>query len=126
MATSARNRDKVVVERAAKVVRQLGGLYGNPPKTARIDTLCRSSSKLDEFDWLLLIMSLEIDLKVHVPTRLIHPKRLTVAQFAAAIAALPRVDSEAHTLETLQFLAAALLGEGESAPTRKVPKKRNR
>lgn len=125
MATSARNRDEAAIERAAQVLRRLGKLYGNPPRTARIDTLC-SSSKLDEFDWLLLIMSLEIDLKVHVPTRLIHPKRLTVAQFAAAIAALPRVDSEAHTLETLQFLAAALLGEGESAPTRKVPKKRNR
>ena len=125
MATSARNRDEAAIERAAQVLRRLGKLYGNPPRTARIDTLC-SSSKLDEFDWLLLIMSLEIDLKVHVPTRLIHPKRLTAAQFAAAIAALPRVDSEAHTLETLQFLAAALLGEGESAPTRKVPKKRNR
>jgi len=125
LATSARNRDEAAIERAAQVLRRLGKLYGNPPRTARIDTLC-SSSKLDEFDWLLLIMSLEIDLKVHVPTRLIHPKRLTVAQFAAAIAALPRVDSEAHTLETLQFLAAALLGEGESAPTRKVPKKRNR
>ena len=125
MATSARNRDEAAIERAAQVLRRLGKLYGNPPRTARIDTLC-SSSKLDEFDWLLLIMSLEIDLKVHVPTRLIHPKRLTVAQFATAIAALPRVDSEAHTLETLQFLAAALLGEGESAPTRKVPKKRNR
>jgi len=125
LATSARNRDEAAIERAAQVLRRLGKLYGNPPRTARIDTLC-SSSKLDEFDWLLLIMSLEIDLKVHVPTRLIHPKRLTVAQFATAIAALPRVDSEAHTLETLQFLAAALLGEGESAPTRKVPKKRNR
>ena len=125
MATSARNRDEVAIERAVQVLRRLGKLYGNPPRTARIDTLC-SSSKLDEFDWLLLIMSLEIDLKLHVPTRLIHPKRLTVAQFAAAIAALPRVDSEAHTLETLQFLAAALLGEGESAPTRKLPKKRNR
>jgi len=125
LATSARNRDEAAIERAAQVLRRLGKLYGNPPRTARIDTLC-SSSKLDEFDWLLLIMSLEIDLKVHVPTRLIHPKRLTVAQFATAIAALPRVDSEAHTLETLQFLAAALLGEGESAPTRKLPKKRNR
>jgi hypothetical protein len=125
LATSARNRDEAAIERVAQVLRRLGKLYGNPPRTARIDTLC-SSSKLDEFDWLLLIMSLEIDLKVHVPTRLIHPKRLTVAQFAAAIAVLPRVDSEAHTLETLQFLAAALLGEGESAPTRKVPKKRNR
>ncbi len=99
-------------------------MYGNPAKTTPIEALRRSSVKLDDFDWMLFIMSLEIDLKVQIPERLVRPKKLTSLQFAKAIAALPQVKSEEHTLETLQFLAGALFGEGEPKPARKASKKR--
>jgi hypothetical protein len=126
LATSARNRDQALENRTAIVLQRIAKLYGNPPKTALIDVLRQGSVKLDEFDWMLFIMSLEIDLKVQVPERLVKPSKLTLIQFAKAVTALPRVKSEEHTLETLQFLAGALLGESESRPARKALKKRRR
>lgn len=126
MATSARNRNQAGSERAAVVLQRIGKVFGNPPKGTRIASLYRGKQQLDEFDWLLLIMSLEIDLKVRVPPRLLNPKNLTVAQFAQKVAGLPCVDSDDHTLQTLQFLAGALLGETESTPARGTESKRKR
>jgi len=108
------------------IVAQLGRVYGNAPASTRIRVLRSRSPQLDQFDWLLLVMSLEIDLKVRIPPRLVEPKDLSIARFAKSVAALPKVESPQHTLESLEFLAHALLGDNQTASLSKITRKRPR
>jgi len=104
----------------------LGRVFGSAPASTEIQALRRRNPGLDRFDWLLFIMSLEIDLKVRIPQRLVEPRAQSVAQFANAIAALRKVTSEDHTLDTLRLLASALLGEGDSPSPRRSVRTRAR
>jgi len=114
-------------EEAQKVVvSRLANFYGSTVINTDIQALRRRKPELDRFDWLLLIMSLEIDLRVRVPQRLVEPKAQSVAQFAKAIAALPKVTSEQHTLDELQLLASVLLGDGDTSNSHGTARKRVR
>jgi hypothetical protein len=111
---------------ALRVAQMLSRVFGAAPASTDIQALRRSNPGLDRFDWLLFIMSLEIDLKVRIPQRLVEPKAQSIAQFAKAIAALRKVTSEDHTLDTLRLLASALLGDGDSPNPRQPGGKRAR
>jgi hypothetical protein len=72
-------------------------------------SLRRRNPQLDQFDWSLLIICIDIDLRVNVPQRLIDADQLTIADFAKKIASLPKITETNHTLEMLTLLAQALL-----------------
>ena len=96
---------------ASVVIHMISSRYGAAPPNTLLGSLRRSNPQLDRFDWMLLIVGIEIDLKVRLPSRLIEADRKSIAQFAHAIATLPKVTSSSHTLDTLALLAQALLGD---------------
>ena len=86
----------------------LSARYGTAAPNTTLGALQRRNPQLDRFDWLLLVIAIEIDLKVRLPARLIEAERKTAGDFARAIASLPKVDSAGHTLEMLTLLSQAL------------------
>ena len=114
-----------VPDDATKVTRLLGACYGTAPTNTTLGSLRRRNPHLDRFDWLLLVIAIEIDLKVRLAPRLIEADRLTIAKFAKAVAVLPKVSTATHTLDMLTLLAQALLGDSEVRPTsrRRQPKR---
>jgi hypothetical protein len=99
---------------ASIVVQIVSARYGSVPGNTKLSSLRRQNPQLDRFDWLLLVIAIEIDLKVRLPARLIEAEGMTVSEFARAIAALRKVSSRAHTLETVTLLAQALIAETEA------------
>ncbi len=99
---------------ASIVVQVLSARYGSVSRNTKLSSLRRQNPQLDRFDWLLLVIAIEIDLKVHLPSRLIEAEGMTVSEFARAIAALRKVSSRAHTLDTVTLLAQALMTETEA------------
>ena len=99
------------------VVELLRSRYGAVPSSLPLGQLRRSSPQLDRFDWSLLILATEIDLKIRIPRRLADANRMTIAQFAAEIAALPKVSEVNHTLELVTLLAQALLSTEDPTPS---------
>ncbi len=108
------------------VTQMLNARYGSAPSNTTLGALRRRNPQLDRFDWLLLVISIEIDLKVRVPARLIESERKTLAQFAKAIASLPRVNSASHTLEMLTLLSQALMSDATATVASKRPSRNAR
>ncbi len=73
------------------------------------------------FDWMLIILALEIDLCVEIPPQLADDPRLTVERFAARIAALPRVRDASFTLDRLTLLSEALFAADTEQPAPPMP-----
>ena len=101
----------------------LSAHYGAAPPNTTLGALRRRNPQLDRFDWLLLVIAIEIDLKVRLPARLIEAERKTLGEFAGTIASLPKVDSADHTLEMLTLLSQALtdlplVGHGPNLPSK--------
>ncbi len=109
------------------VTQLLGVHYGAALSSTSLGSLRRKNPQLDRFDWLLLIVALEIDLKVRVPQRLIDANRVTIAQFARKIASMPKVTEVNHTLEMLKLLAQGMLGADDGiAPFRRLNSNKSR
>jgi hypothetical protein len=68
-----------------------------------------NSPSFDGFDWSLVVLAIEIDLRVMIPPSLATAFRLTARQFAEKVAALPRTENPSYTLDALKLLAHALL-----------------
>ncbi len=96
------------------VMELLRSRYGAVASSLSLDQLRRSNPQLDRFDWSLLVLVIEVDLKIRIPRRLSDARRMTVAHFAAEIAALPKVVEVNHTLDLLTLLAQALLGADDA------------
>lgn len=76
------------------------------------------------FEWMLTIIGLEIDLRVDIPESLADDRTQTVDSFCRAVAQLPKVDSPGYTLECLGLVAQALLSlDVASEPAEKAPRK---
>ncbi len=99
------------------VVDLLRSRYGAVPPSLPLGLLRRSNPQLDRFDWSLLILAIEIDLKIRIPRRIADANRMTIAHFAAEIAALPKVSEANHTLELVTLLAQALLSAEDANPS---------
>lgn len=99
------------------IVQLLGHRYGTSPLSSSLRSLRRRNPQLDSFDWSLLIICIEIDLRVNVPQRLIDADQLTIAEFAKKITLLPKVTETNHTFELLTLLTQALLAV-DDAPVR--------
>jgi hypothetical protein len=104
------------------VVRLLEARYGGATPGTRLTTLFKRNPQLDDLDWSLLVTSIEIDLRVHMSPRLLQTKLWTLGQFARAVAALPKVANQLHTLELLTIVSEQLLATqlpADTAPKRK-------
>jgi hypothetical protein len=84
------------------------------------------------FEWMLTILSIEIDLKVEIPEKLSDNRKLNGADWAAKVAALPKVNSKTYTLDCLSLVAQALLlletveiEPAKASPAKKVRAKKS-
>lgn len=116
-ASSASNEVSYVVE-------LLRSRYGAAPPRLPLGQLRHSNPHLDRFDWSLLILAIEIDLKIRIPRRLSDANRMTLGKFATEIAALPKVSEANHTLELVTLLAQALLSVEDPSPSSEGPTER--
>jgi hypothetical protein len=94
---------------ASYILKLLSDRYGSSTSRISLGTLRQRNSQLDRFDWALLIVAIEIDLRVRIPRRMVNSDRMTIGQFASRIASLPKVHASNHTLELINLLARALL-----------------
>lgn len=70
---------------------------------------------LGDLEWLLVVLSIETELKVDVPDTLASDRRLSVGAFVARVKALPRVDDPLWNLGRFGMLTTALLEHEEPA-----------
>ncbi len=120
------NRQASTANDVSHIVQLLGHRYGTSPLSTSLRSLRRRNPQLDQFDWSLLIICIDIDLRVSVPQRLIDADQLTIADFAKKIASLPKITETCHTLEMLTVLAQALLNVDDAAMRVSPMKKRLR
>jgi hypothetical protein len=93
-----------VLLEAAKLV----GIKKATTETKLADLL-QEPDGLGDLDWVLVVLSLEIDLRVNVPEKLAESHKLTIGEFAAKVAALPEQDDPYWTLNRLSTLTDAIL-----------------
>jgi hypothetical protein len=98
------------------VVELLRSRYGAAPPSVSLEQLRHSNPQLDRFDWSLLILVIEIDLKIRIPRRLSDANRMTIGKFAAEIATLPKVAEASYTLDLITMLTQALLSADNPGP----------
>jgi len=84
------------------------------------------------FEWMLTILSIEIDLKIEIPEKLSDNRKLKGADWVAKVAALPKVNSKTYTLDCLSLVAQALLllesvevEPAKASPSKKVRAKKS-
>ena len=78
---------------------------------------------LSDLEWLLVISSVETELKVHVPYKLASNRSISLADFIARVADLPKVENPFWNLNRFGALATTLLDlaepQAQVAPTAK-------
>lgn len=121
---------KVSSNDESQVIALLKGALGDVDTKQTLGKIATDTPAFGSFEWMLTILAIEIDLRVDIPEPLSDNRKLTLQQFAAKVAALPKVASKTFTLDSLVLLAQALLTldvEGAEEPkktTRKATAKK--
>lgn len=67
----------------------------------------------DEINWLLIILSIEVELKVDIPDSLADGADISVSEFIARVVALPRVTNPFWTFDRFSVLERAFQAADE-------------
>jgi hypothetical protein len=100
---------KVSSSDESQVIALLKGAFGDFDPKQTLGKIFDVTPAFGRFEWMLTILAIEIDLHVDIPERLAHNRKLTVKQFVAKVAQLPKLTSKTNTLDCLVLLAQALL-----------------
>lgn len=68
-------------------------------------------SACDGISWVLIVLSIETELKVDIPDEVADATDVSVNEFIARVLALPKVNNPFWTFDRLSRLASALVGE---------------
>ena len=98
---------------ARRIVHLIKASGGPDDPKAPLSALFLSPCCLDQLDWLLLVVAIEIDTRVEIPGSLIRARSMSIEHFANRVAALPKIARETHTLEMLSLVSQALLGSSD-------------
>jgi len=99
---------------ARRIVHLIKAAGGPEDPKAPLASLFLSPCRLDQLDWLLLVVAIEIDARVEIPASLIRARAMSIEHFANRVAALPKIARETHTLEMLSLVSQALLGSSDA------------
>jgi hypothetical protein len=103
MAKNANSQD------TQKVLALLRAALSDFDPKAPLARVFEKAPKCGPFEWMLCILSIEIDLRVDIPEKLADNRKLSALEFAQKVAALPRINSDTYTIECLALVAQALL-----------------
>ena len=85
--------------------------------------LGRYVDAVNELNWVLMILTIETELKLDVPDKLAAARRISVDDFVERVLALPKVEDPFWNLNRMTTMAAAF-AEGRAA-AKKAPAKKS-
>lgn len=83
--------------------------------------LGRYVAGVNELNWVLLILTVETELKLDIPDKLASAKRIPVNEFIERVLALPKVDDPFWNLNRMTTMAAAF-AEGQASARKPAAK----
>jgi hypothetical protein len=92
-----------------KALQLLKAALGEFEPNRSLKRIISSNKEFGNFEWMLTIIGLEIDLRVDIPESLSDHHDQSANEFCKLVAKLPKVDAPGYTLECLGLVAQALL-----------------
>jgi hypothetical protein len=99
------------VEHVCKLLLDAADLVGvkKPSLATKLSKVLEGPDGLGEINWLLILTSLEIDLRIDISDELAEAHEMSIGEFAERIAALDEVEEDNWTLVCLSVLAEQFL-----------------